>query len=54
MTDPNDIKSREELVDDLKSEIQALGINIEHSLSGMKLLSIGILILGIVALAHFW
>lgn len=54
MTNPNEIKSNEELASDMQIEIQALGINIESSLSIVKLLLIGIIILGIVALVHFW
>ena len=54
MTHIDDIKSNEELASDMQVEIQALGINIESSLSIVRLLLLGILILGIVALVHFW
>jgi hypothetical protein len=47
-------KTKEELVDDLITEVQALGINIGSLLNTIKLLLVGILILGIIALAHFW
>ena len=54
MTHIDDIKSKEELASDMQVEIQALGINIESSLGVVKLLLLAILILGIVALVHFW
>jgi len=47
-------KSHEELANDIQVEIQALGINIEHSLSTVKVLLFGIFVLGIIALVHFW
>lgn len=54
MTHIDDIKSKEELASDMQVEIQALGINLESSLGVVKLLLLGNLILGIVALVHFW
>jgi hypothetical protein len=54
MTHIDDIKSKEELASDMQVEIQALGINLESSLNVVKLLLLGIFILGIVALVHFW
>ncbi len=39
---------------EIQTEIQALGINFEHSLAAVKILLFAILVLGIVALVHFW
>ena len=54
MTNRDNTKSSEELTSEIQTEIQALGINIEHSLAAIKLLLLGILITGIIALVHFW
>lgn len=50
----DDRKSPEELIADIEIEIQALGINLVGSLRIVQLLLYGLLILGIVALIHFW
>jgi len=54
MTHIDDIKSKEELASDIQIEIQALGINIKSSLGIVILLLLGIFILGVIALVHFW
>ena len=40
--------------DDIEVSLEALGINIEHALVGVKGLLLAILIVGIVTLVHFW
>ena len=50
----DDEKSPGELASDIEVEIQALGINIEGSLVIVKLLLLGIIVLGTIALVHFW
>lgn len=40
--------------DNIEVALEALGINIEHALVGVKGLLLAILIIGIVALVHFW
>jgi len=52
--DTDDIKSPEEIASGIEVEIQALGINLGNSLSVIQFLLLGILILGIVSLVHFW
>lgn len=54
MTSIDDIKSKEELTSDIQIEIQALGINFERSLGVLKLQMFIILVLGVIALVHFW
>lgn len=54
MTHIDDVKSKEELVDDIQVEIQALGMIIESSLGVVRMLLLVLVILGIVALVHFW
>lgn len=54
MTSIEDMRSNEELASDIQTEVQALGINFEHSLMGVKGLLLMILILGIISLVHFW
>lgn len=44
----------EDLKQTIEVEIQALGINLGSSLGALQLLLLGILIVGIVALVHFW
>lgn len=50
----DDNKSPEDMADEVVLEIQELGINIQNSLGGIKSLLFTILILGAVALYHFW
>lgn len=47
-------KTLEKFKSDIEVEIQALGINIESSLATVKLLLAGVLVLGIIAIFHFW
>lgn len=54
MTTNDNTKSNEDLTSDIQIEIQALGINLESSLGVVKILLFGILIVGIIALIHFW
>lgn len=54
MTHIDDIKSKEELTLEIQTEIQALGVNLEHSLGAIKLFLLVIIILGIITLVHFW
>lgn len=54
MTSIDDLKSKEELADDIKIEIQALGINLNSDLGSIKFLLILIFILGVISLVHFW
>ena len=44
----------EDLKQTIEVELQALGINLQNSFSTLKVLLFGILILGIIALVHFW
>lgn len=50
----DDIKSKEELADDIKVEIQVLGINLNSDLGSIKFLLILIFILAVISLVHFW
>lgn len=54
MTNIDDIKSKEELASDMHIEIQALGINFDRSLGVLKLQMFMALVLGVIALVHFW
>ena len=54
MTRIDDIKSKEELTLEIQTELQALGINLEHSLGTIKLFLFVIMVLEMISLVHFW
>lgn len=54
MANPNVTKSWEELTDEIKSEIEIWGSNTGKILSSIQILLFIMLIVGIIALNHFW